>query len=110
MAWLCNLLLLLIQGSPWKGVRRGHTARPSLLTTPLELRRGAGIWTLQELTAPTLSPEPNVQDACFLFFVKFQLARLPQRSLLGAVPLMLAPTWLLASTLSELSSPKMPCL
>lgn len=77
---------------PGKGSEVGTRPGPVYLTSPapLELRGGTRIWTLQELTAPRLALEPNVQDACSSFFVKFQQTGLSQRSLLGAVPRMLA--------------------
>lgn len=83
---------------PGKGLEVGTRPGPVYLTSPapLELRGGTRIWTLQELTAPRLALEPNVQDACSSLFVKFQQTGLSQRSLLGAFPRMLAPSWCLA--------------
>lgn len=68
---------------PAKALRGGHTARASLLT-PSKLKGGTGIWTLQELVAPPLAVQPNLQDAGSSFFVNFQQTGLSQ-SLLAAL-------------------------
>lgn len=68
---------------PGKALRSRYTARASLLTipTPLELRGGTGIWTLQELTAPPPAAEPNLR--CSSFFVNFLQTGLSQREPVG---------------------------